>query len=65
MKVWGILAILYAAMVIVLAITKPEAIWKMKKIQFFEKYLGVKGTEIFFYVWALMFLVLGVWLLTK
>jgi len=65
MTVWGILAIVYAAMVIVLAITKPQAIWKMKKIQLFEKYLGVKGTEIFFYVWALLFLVLGVWLLTK
>jgi len=65
MTVWGILAIVYAAMVIVLAITKPQAIWKMKKIQLFEKYLGVKGTEIFFYVWALLFLVLGVWLMTK
>lgn len=65
MKVWGVLAILYSAMVVVLTIMKPEAIWKMKKIQFFEKYLGVKGTEIFFYLWALMFLVLGVWLLAK
>lgn len=64
MKIWGVVAILYAAMVIVLAVTKPEVIWKMKKIQLFEKYLGVKGTEIFFYVWALIFLVLGVWLLT-
>ncbi len=65
MKVWGIIAIIYAALVIVLAIVKPEAIWKMKKIQLFEKFLGVKGTEIFFYVWALMALVLGVWLLAK
>lgn len=65
MKVWGIIAIVYAAMVIVLAITKPEAIWKIKKIQFFEKHFGVKGTELFFYVWALVFLVLGVWLLAK
>lgn len=65
MKVWGSLAIVYAAMVVVLTIMKPEAIWKMKKIQFFEKYLGVKGTEIFFYLWSLMFLVLGVWLLAK
>ncbi len=64
MKVWAILAILYAAMVIVLAITKPAAIWKMKKIQMFEKVLGAKGTEIFFYIWALLFLILGVWLLT-
>jgi len=63
--VWGILAILYGAIVIVLAITKPAAIWKMKKIQFFESKLGVKGTEIFFYVWAALFLFLGVWLIAK
>ncbi|PKM65741.1 MAG: hypothetical protein CVU95_14235 [Firmicutes bacterium HGW-Firmicutes-2] len=65
MKVWAIVSIVYAAAVIVLAITKPAAIWNMKKIQIFEKVLGVKGTEIFFYVWALIFLVLGIWLLTR
>ena len=65
MKVLAIVLILYSVMVIVLAVTKPAAIWKMKKIQLFEKYLGVKGTEIFFYVWALIFLVIGVWLLAR
>ena len=65
MKVLAIVLILYAAMVIVLAVTKPAAIWKMKKIQLFEKFLGAKGTEIFFYIWALAFLVVGVWLLAK
>ena len=65
MKVWAILAIVYAVMVVVIAVLKPEAIWNMKKIQWFEKVLGEKGTEIFFYVWALIFLVLGVWLFTR
>lgn len=64
MKIWGILAIVYAAAVVVITVLKPEAIWKMKKIQLFIKFLGEKGTEIFFYIWALIFLVLGVWLLT-
>jgi len=64
MKLWAVLAILYAAMVIVIAVLKPEPIWKMKKIKFFIKILGDTGTEIFFYIWALMFLVLGVWLFT-
>lgn len=64
MKIWGIVAILYAIVVIVIAVLKPEPIWKMKKIKFFIKYLGDRGTEIFFYAWALMFLVLGVWLFT-
>ena len=65
MKIWGILAILYAAMVVVIAVLKPEKIWNMKKIEMFKKLLGDKGTEIFFYIWALLFLVLGVWLLAR
>tara|TARA_Y100000588_G_C13815086_1_gene736843 strand:- start:261 stop:458 length:198 start_codon:yes stop_codon:yes gene_type:complete len=65
MQIWGILAILYAALVVVLAVMKPEPIWKMKKIQFFIKYMGDRGTEIFFYIWAFIFLALGVWLLTR
>lgn len=65
MKLWAILAILYAAVVVVLAVLKPEPIWKMKKIQLFIKYLGDRGTEVFFYLWAFIFLVLGVWLLVQ
>lgn len=65
MKVWAILAILYAAAVVVIAVLKPEKIWNMKKIELFKKVLGESGTEIFFYAWALIFLVLGVWLFTK
>jgi len=64
MKIWAIVCILYAAMVVVIAVLKPAPIWNMKKIKFFIKYLGDKGTEVFFYIWALMFLVLGVWLFT-
>jgi hypothetical protein len=63
MKLWGILAILYAVMVVVIAVVKPEKIWNMKKIEFFKKVLGDRGTEIFFYLWALIFLFIGVWLL--
>lgn len=65
MKIWGILALVYSAAVVAIAVLKPEKIWKMKKIQLFIKFLGDKGTEIFFYVWALIFLVLGVWLLAQ
>ena len=65
MKILGILALVYAVAVVVLAVMKPESIWKIKKIQWFIKVLGDKGTEIFFYIWALIFLVLGIWLLTK
>jgi len=62
---WGILAIVYALVVVLIAVMKPEKIWNMKKIELFKKFLGDKGTEIFFYIWALIFLILGVWLLTQ
>lgn len=65
MKIWAILAILYAAAVVVIAVVKPPQIWRMKKIELFKKFLGDTGTEIFFYIWALIFLVLGVWLFTR
>jgi hypothetical protein len=65
MKIWGIVAIVYAVVVVVITVVKPEKIWKMKKIQLFEKVLGEKGTEIFFYIFAVAAVVLGVWLLTK
>ena len=61
----GILLIVYAIAVVFLAIKKPEAIWKMKKIQLFEKVLGVKGTVIFFYVFAAAAAALGIWLMTR
>lgn len=60
----GILLFLYAGVVVWLAVTKPEKIWKMKKIQLFEKVLGEMGTVVFFYVWAALAVAVGVWLLT-
>lgn len=65
MIVWGILAIVYALAVVVIAVVKPEKIWNMKKIELFKKVMGEKGTEIFFYIWALIFLALGIWLITR
>ncbi len=65
MQIWGILAVIYAVAVVVIAVLKPEKIWNMKKIELFKKVLGDRGTEIFFYIWAVIFLVLGIWLFTK
>lgn len=61
----GILAILYAGMVVVIAFKKPVKIWNMKKIEVFKNMLGEKGTVIFFYIWGAIFLALGIWLLMK
>jgi len=60
----GILALLYAVAVVFIALKKPEAIWNMKKIELFKKFLGEKGTVIFFYIWAILFVALGIWLFT-
>lgn len=65
MMIWGVVAIVYAAMVVVIAVIKPEPVWKMRKIKFFVRHLGDRGTEIFFYVWALVFLILGIYLISR
>jgi hypothetical protein len=61
----GIVLIIYAAFVIFITIKKPEGIWNMAKIRMFRKLLGEQGTVIFFYVFAIVAAVVGVWLLLR
>jgi hypothetical protein len=61
----GIVLIIYAAFVIFITIKKPEGIWNMAKIRMFRKLLGEQGTVIFFYVFAIVAAVAGVWLLLR
>lgn len=65
MALLGILALVYAIVVIIIAFKKPKKIWKMKKIEMFKNVLGENGTVIFFYIWGLGFIVLGIWLIMK
>lgn len=60
----GLLAILYAIAVVYIAAKKPPKLWEMAKIRMFRKVLGEKGTVIFFYLFALQAVVLGIWLLS-
>lgn len=62
---YGILLLAYASMVFFITFKKPEKIWSIKKIKAFEKVLGKKGTEIFFYAFGLLAAVLGIWLMIK
>lgn len=67
MNIWpllGILAIIYSAVVFILAVKKPPKIWEMGKVKFFRNLLGEKGTVIFFFIWGILFIILGIWLLT-
>jgi hypothetical protein len=61
----GILMVVYAVLVVWIAAKKPPKIWEMAKIKLFIKVLGEKGTVIFFYIFALIFAVVGVWLIIK
>lgn len=61
----GILMVAYAALVVWIAVKQPPKIWGMAKIKLFIKVLGEKGTVIFFYIFALLFAVVGVWLIVK
>lgn len=60
----GLLAWIYALAVAYIAIAKPPKIWDMKKILMFRKVLKDKGTVIFFYIWALLFVGIGIFLFT-
>jgi len=67
MNAWallGIVLILYAVLVVYIAVKKPAKIWEMGKIQGFIKVLGDKGTVIFFYVWAAIALAGGIYCFT-
>ncbi|MFH5836698.1 hypothetical protein ACHAL6_11550 [Proteiniclasticum sp. C24MP] len=61
----GLILIVYAAAVIFITVKKPEQVWNMAKIKMFRKLLGEKGTEIFFYLFALAAAGFGIWLLVK
>lgn len=61
----GLILIVYAALVVYIAVKKPDKIWNMKKIEAFKKVLGENGTVYFFYFWALAALAVGIWLLVK
>ena len=61
----GLILILYAVVVVVLAIKKPKSIWEMGKIKMFIKLLGDKGTVVMFYVIAAVALGFGIWLLVR
>ncbi len=61
----GLFLIIYAAVVVVLALKKPTSMWNMGKIRFFRKVFGEKGVVIFFWVLAAVAAGFGVWLLIR
>jgi len=65
LKILGILVILYAIFFVVIAVVKPGVVWNSQKTERLKKVLGERGAGIFFYIWALLILALGIWLFTQ
>lgn len=65
MKVLGILVVLYAAFFFMIAVVRPGVVWNSRKTERLKKVFGERGAGIFFYIWALLILALGIWLFTK
>lgn len=61
----GILMVAYAALVVWIAVKQPPKIWGMAKVKLFIKVLGEKGTVIFFYIFALIVAIVGIWLIIR
>lgn len=61
----GIVLVVYSVFVFYIAAKKPKKIWDMGKIEGFKKFLGEKGTVIFFIIWGLLTLAIGIWLIIK
>ncbi|MDF1594894.1 MAG: hypothetical protein P1T08_02170 [Acidimicrobiia bacterium] len=63
MTALGIVLIVYGIAVVAIAFMKPPAIWNIKKIQGFVSALTETGTVIFFIVWGIAAIVIGIVLL--
>ena len=50
MALVGLILIAYGIMVVIMAIKKPAKVWETTKVKLFHKYLGEKGTVIFFWI---------------
>ena len=67
MNIFPLLALLcfaYVGLVVWIAVKKPDKLWNMGKVKAFRKVLGDRGTEIFFYVVAVIFVGVGIRLFT-
>jgi hypothetical protein len=58
----GIFLIVYSILVFWITIKKPAKIWSMGKIKGFTSILGDVGTQIFFAIFGLAALGVGIWL---
>jgi hypothetical protein len=61
----GILAAAYGVFAVFVAWGRPAKIWGMAKVQGFVKKLGAVGTSIWFTVFGLALIGLGIWLIIK
>jgi hypothetical protein len=63
MTALAIILVVYGIAVFAIAVWKPPAVWSMKKIQGFVSVFTETGTVIFFIIWALIAIAVGIVLL--
>lgn len=59
----GLFLIVYGVALVGITAKKPKGIWEMAKIRMFRKVLGEGGTVLFFYIFAVVCVGVGVWLM--
>jgi hypothetical protein len=59
----GLFLIIYGIALVGITMKKPKGVWEMAKIRMFRKVLGEQGTVIFFYVFAVASIGVGIWLM--
>lgn len=64
-ETFGIILILYGILCAYILLAKPNAIWKMKKIEVMSNMMGERGFQIFLAIWTIAALVIGFWLYNK
>ena len=58
----GILIGAYGLFAIYIALKKPDKVWKMGKVQGFVKRFGEKGTVVWFCIFGVILVGIGIWL---
>lgn len=61
---FALIAFAYAALVWFIIIKKPKSMMKLGKVEMFQKMIGEKATDIFYYVFGAIAAGLGVFFLT-
>lgn len=64
LQIIGVVLIVWGALCVAIGVLKPQALWKLGKLQGFVQLLGDRGTQIFLIVIGVAAMVGGILILT-